>query len=941
MAKANSLICGYSGLKPFSLPSFVKGVRAFFPVGGSLPADVWRKRHRFLLSLTWFHAALIALVGPALGYTWEFSIKALFEEGTVLHSFGEASAVGFFAAVATWGTKRRLIQATSIGLGLMSASAILVHLSGGYIELHFHFFVMVAFLALYQDWVPYLLAIVYVAIHHGLVGVIWPYGVYNHAAAISAPWTWAGIHAFFVLWAAAGSIIAWRFNEKAAAQTKLILESAGEGIFGLDLEGKITFINPAAANMMDVDKELVVGKSIEGDQRSTAGVDREAFLSTILAPFKDPIAHRASGLKLYRADGRVFPADVAATPVIERGEMTGVVVTFSDVTKHKQAEEAIAKKVKELAHANAEARARAKEQEALNIVAKAISQSLRRDELLEIALGKVQEVTGRERVSIRLTDPLTGEVKLVAHRGFSRAEIENLLQIVRHQATEQVMASGQPLVIDNARSHSDGALRLLPQSRSVAWIPMKAGAKIVGILGISASSPVSFPEREVEFLQSIGSMLGVALENARLFSETEARYQEFQTLHKISRAILDSFDVKVMMERILEQAIEIGRFDIGLIRLLDTKGESLEPVVSRGYRDANNVRSHRTKIDGYTSGAGTSRVIDDKKVHVVDLTQTSGMRTFRKEGVCKLVAIPLRRHEDVLGVIQLGSRTAREFRDTELRILEAIGGQAGIAIQKARLYEETRRAQEALAEKAEELARSNTELQHFAYVASHDLQEPLRMVASYVQLLARRYKGELDSEADEFIGFAVDGATRMQALINALLDYSRIGTKGKPFEPTDCEKILQVALKNLQLAVEENRAIVTHDSLPTVMGDATQLGQLFQNLIGNAIKFRGDKPPEVHVSAERNGKDWHFFFRDNGIGIDPKFSERIFVIFQRLHSKGEYPGTGIGLALCKKIVERHGGRIWVESEPGKGATFRFTIPHELFSFFKEVTASHV
>ena len=237
-----------------------------------------------------------------------------------------------------------------------------------------------------------------------------------------------------------------------------------------------------------------------------------------------------------------------------------------------------------------------------------------------------------------------------------------------------------------------------------------------------------------------------------------------------------------------------------------------------------------------------------------------------------------------------------------------------------------REAEKALARKAEELSRSNTELQHFLYIASHDLQEPLRAVASYVQLLARRYKGKLDREADEFIAFAVDGATRMQALINALLDYSRLGTKGKPFEPTNCEKIVQVALKNLQSVVEESKAIVTHDRLPTVMGDAIQLGQLFQNLIANAIKFRGDKPPAIHVWAEPNGKEWRFSVRDCGIGIDPQYFERIFVIFQRLHSKEEYPGTGIGLTLCKKIVERHGGRIWVESEPAKGATFRFTIP---------------
>jgi PAS domain S-box-containing protein len=225
----------------------------------------------------------------------------------------------------------------------------------------------------------------------------------------------------------------------------------------------------------------------------------------------------------------------------------------------------------------------------------------------------------------------------------------------------------------------------------------------------------------------------------------------------------------------------------------------------------------------------------------------------------------------------------------------------------------------------ENLKRSNLELEQFAYVASHDLQEPLRMVTSYMQLLERRYKGKLDADADEFIAYAVDGASHMQGLINDLLAYSRVSSQGKPFEPTDCDSVIDAVLKTLQMSIEESGAVVTHDKLPMVMADETQLFTLFQNLISNAVKFHGKKPPRIHVSAKPQGEEFLFSVRDNGIGIAPEYFDRLFKIFQRLHTKEEYPGTGIGLAVCKRIIERHSGQIWLESQVGKGTTFYFTL----------------
>ena len=230
-----------------------------------------------------------------------------------------------------------------------------------------------------------------------------------------------------------------------------------------------------------------------------------------------------------------------------------------------------------------------------------------------------------------------------------------------------------------------------------------------------------------------------------------------------------------------------------------------------------------------------------------------------------------------------------------------------------------------VADRTAELQRSNDALQQFAYITSHDLQEPLRAISSYVSLLAQQCDGKLEAEDRECMQFIQDGTERMRQLLHALLAYARVGSKDLEYAPTDVESILEHTLRDLHAAIAESAAEITHDPLPTLTADGKQLGLLLQNLIANAIKFCGDGHPTVHLAAQRDGQQWRFAVRDNGIGLDPQHSERIFQVFQRLHTRSEYPGTGIGLAICKKIVERHGGRIWVESTPGAGATFFFTL----------------
>ena len=327
---------------------------------------------------------------------------------------------------------------------------------------------------------------------------------------------------------------------------------------------------------------------------------------------------------------------------------------------------------------------------------------------------------------------------------------------------------------------------------------------------------------------------------------------------------------------------------------------------------------------------------------------------------------PIKARNELVGFFVFGSKRSEAlFSQDDILTLNTLANQTAVQIANARLYWHLERTHEALKlahdeleqrvqERTEDLAkanqalqaeigermraeesiqlytkeleRSNQELQQFAYVASHDLQEPLRMVSSYMQLLERRYGEHLHGDAKDFIYFAVDGAKRMQALINDLLAYSRVGTRGKPFDEVDLCKIVEHAQENLRIAIDESRAQIICNQLPTVSGDEMQLTQVFQNLIGNAIKFRGDCPPQVRISETRENGMWHIWIADNGIGIDPQYSERIFQIFQRLHTRDEYPGNGIGLAICKRIIERHGGNIWVNGKLGEGSTFHFTIP---------------
>ena len=497
-------------------------------------------------------------------------------------------------------------------------------------------------------------------------------------------------------------------------------------------------------------------------------------------------------------------------------------------------------------------------------------------------------------------------------------------------AVGKTMQSLRELTADNPVQQRNLDQLRTSLNRAIAGTQAEVAARNVQSEG---SSPVNIGNQDKENMDQVRSVVAALRSQESSLLEQrdrDARLSAKQTLTNfvlllILAVVLLAFFYVFIRHDLAERrrAVKALRESAEKVRgVMDSAPDALLITDQRGIIQMVNAEAER--LFGYPRNDFTGRAIDSLVVARSEaptepeeetdsrLSQDRAFKDLRSMGA---------RFD---GVRQNGTAFPIDLTRNSVEV-----GDERLLISAVRDRTEQQRAEEAMQKFSLDLARSNAELERFAYVASHDLQEPLRMVSSYTQLIAKRYKGKLDANADEFIGYAVDGASRMQKLINDLLALSRVGTQAKPSEPVDTGAILARVVSDMKPTIEAAGATVhATGSMPTVLADGTQIGQLFQNLVGNAIKFRGAEPPSIEITtrAERDGKFWRFSFRDNGIGIEPQYLERIFVIFQRLHSKESYPGTGIGLAICKKIVERHGGQLSVTSTVGQGADFFFTLP---------------
>ncbi|HEX2739659.1 MAG TPA: PAS domain S-box protein [Rubrobacter sp.] len=668
---------------------------------------------------------------------------------------------------------------------------------------------------------------------------------------------------------------------EAEARKTAIMDAALDCIITMDEAGLVTDFNPAAEITFGHRRDEVLGRELAEVIIPPAFRDaHRRGLAHYLATGDGPVLNRRVELRGMRSDGSEFPVELTIVPIQVAGRpaFTGY---LRDITERE--------------------RAQARLQRAERLYRTLV------DQMPAVTYIEALDAGERETNLVYASPQIEDLFGYSAEEWISAPDL--FVRLLHPEDRERVLAAddltertGEPFREEYRQFTRDGR---------VLWIRDEA---------------ILVRDEEGNPLYWQGIIMDIS-EQKRVEEALRTQNEYLASLHETTLGLVERLDPTHLLRGILERAAALVGTTHGYIYLED------EGILQMSL-GAGLFKDYVGKQIEPGDGLAGKVFVSAEPLSVDDYRTWENRVELFPDTIRALAGVPLWSGSRVTGVLALSyDDPDRRFGEQEMGVLVRFADLASVALDNAWLHDSARReiaarerTERDLAALVDELRRSNAELEQFAYVASHDLQEPLRMVSSYTQLLARRYQGRLDEDADEFIGFAVDGANRMQTLINDLLQYSRVGTRGRDLAPTETGAILDAACANLRVLLEESDAKVTSDELPIVMGDPVQLSQLFQNLIGNAVKFSKEgEQPRIHVGAERRDGDWLFSVRDNGIGIEPEYRERIFVIFQRLHARTEYSGTGIGLAVCKKIVERHGGKIWVDSVPGEGSTFYFTL----------------
>ena len=682
----------------------------------------------------------------------------------------------------------------------------------------------------------------------------------------------------------------------------------------IELDGTVSYRNNAARDMFpDLDSLGFAHPLLNGVSRMAGRMKRgglESLTREILV------------------DDRVYSQKLVLTP-----DYPQISVYTDDVTEQKNLLDAF-----EMASSQAELLAG--ENALLAEVGRIITSSLDIDDVYEGFAQQVRRLIPFDRIAISLVDLETetfvneyvlGVFAAGRERG-STVPLEGTMVGAVIESRDAIILQGN---LDELTQRFPGMVR--SGLKSVIAAPLMFQNEVLGVLNMRSLKDSAYEEHHLDLMRKVVSQIAPAIANSQLYAENAAAASAAQRLARqnaalaeIGRVISSSLDIEEVYALFADQTFHLIPFDrisINLIR--EDIGEFMTAYVI-GTPARGRAVGETTRI----AGTFTEQVIRNRHATVFHpgskeamLGRFPGLGPEYESGIRSFLSVPLIFNDHVMAVLSFRSLSEDTYTHQDVEVAQFIGAQVAGAIANSQLHAETVEADRILQEQAAELTRSNAELEQFAYVASHDLQEPLRVIAGYVHLLEERYGDRIDQDGREFIAFTTDAVHRMRMLINDLLDYSRVESDGNPFEHVDCNRALSNALADLGVSIQETGAEITSDPLPEFSGDPVQISQLLENLIANAIKFRqDDESPKIHVSCHRNDTNWQLSVSDNGIGIRPRYQDRIFGMFKRAHKRSKYPGTGIGLAMCSKIVERHGGTIWVESEVDEGSTFHFTIP---------------
>jgi len=699
--------------------------------------------------------------------------------------------------------------------------------------------------------------------------------------------------------------------EAARAQLAAIVESSDDAILSKDLSGTITSWNAGAGRLFGYRPDEAVGRPISLLLPPERQDEETAIMARLQA------GERVDHFETVRVakDGRRLSVLVTISPLKDgEGRIIGASKIVHDITERKQKEEDLHRLNRTL--------------KALRESSQAMTRATSESEYLEEVCKVVIANCGHAMVWIGFAEEdQARSVRPAAFAGFEEGYIETLK--VSWADTERgrgptgtAIRTGKPFLCGNLLTNPNMApwrTEILKRGyASSLVVPLLSEGKAFGAITIYSLQADGFSEDEARLLAELADDVSNCIRSLRAVSRRRRAERRTQLLAEAASRLLNSDDPQRVVEELCGKVLEFLDCQIFFSFLVDEKQQRLRLNACAGIPQPE--ASKLEWLDGCAVLCG-SAARDGCRLVIGSIQDTPDPRTglIKPYGMEAYACHPLMAAGTLLGTLSFATRTRKNFTEEELSFMKAVADLVATAIER-------KRTQATLQWTAEEAKRSNRDLEQFAYIASHDLQEPLRAVGGYVKLLQRRFPQNMDAKALEYIHGAAEGAGRMERLITDLLAFSRVGTHGGAFSPADLDAILKETLRNLQTSIESTQAKVTHDVLPTLPVDATQIMQLFQNLIGNAIKFRGERPPEIHVGVQQQPDRWVFSVRDNGIGIEPQYFDRIFQIFQRLHTRKYYPGTGIGLAICKKMVERHGGAIWVESEPGQGSTFCFSLP---------------